>query len=75
MRTENALRRAFAIALFGCAAIGLSAQGLLDDLAVAIASDRAEEVSRLVARGMDPNSVDEKGDTALCIAARRPGSP
>src|SRR6478752_8270040 len=70
MRTDHVLRRALSVALFGCAALGASAQGLLDDFAVAIASDRAEEVSRLVARGMDPNSVDERGDTALCTAAR-----
>ena len=70
MRTDHVLRRALSVALFGCAALGASAQGLLDDFAVAIANDRAEEVSRLVARGMDPNSVDAKGDTPLCIAAR-----
>ena len=46
------------------------AQGLLDDLAVAVANDRTDEVRRLLARGMDPDSVDANGETMLCIAAR-----
>ena len=46
------------------------AQGLLEDLAVAVANDRADEVRRLLARGMDPDSVDANGETMLCIAAR-----
>jgi ankyrin repeat protein len=46
------------------------AQSLLDDLAQAVANDRVEEVRRLLARGMDPDSVDARGDTMLCVAAR-----
>ena len=47
-----------------------AAQGLLDDLAIAVANDRVDEVKRLVARGMDPDSVDANGEPMLCIAAR-----
>ena len=50
------------------------AQGLLDDLAAAATNDRADDVRRLLARGMDPNSVDSGGDTMLCIAARNGSS-
>jgi len=46
------------------------AQQIYEDLIVAVANDRADEVKRLLARGMDPNSVDPNGDPLLFIAAR-----
>ena len=58
---------AWATSLLSFAAL---AQGLLDDLAIAVANDRADEVRRLLARGMDPDSVEANGETMLCIAAR-----
>src|SRR6476469_1173245 len=70
MRIEHALRLLLLVALLVGAAMTVVAQGLLDDLAIAIANDRADDVSRLLARGMDPDSVDANGDTPLCIAAR-----
>ena len=63
-----------ALALVGAwllaASLTALAQGLLDDLVVAVTNDRADAVQRLLARGMDPNSVDANGDTLLCRAAR-----
>jgi len=52
------------------APIALSAQQIYEDLIVAVANDRADDVKRLLARGMDPNSVDPNGDPLLLIAAR-----
>jgi len=56
------------------ALLGLSlptfGEPLLDDLVQAVANDRVDVVEKLLARGMDPDSVDANGDTLLCIAAR-----
>jgi uncharacterized protein len=46
------------------------AQQVYEDLIIAVANDRADEVKRLLARGLDPNSVDPNGDPLLFIAAR-----
>src|SRR5437867_9943224 len=46
------------------------AQQVYEDLIIAVANDRADEVKRLLARGMDPNSVDRNGDPLLFTAAR-----
>ncbi|HLX27098.1 MAG TPA: ankyrin repeat domain-containing protein [Casimicrobiaceae bacterium] len=43
---------------------------LLDDLTQAVANDRVDEVKRLLARGMDPNSVNADSEPMLCTAAR-----
>jgi ankyrin repeat protein len=40
------------------------------DFIRALASDDAKAVSQLMARGVDPNSVNEKGEAALLFAAR-----
>ena len=48
----------------------LAAQNLLADFFIAATNDRAAEVRALLARGIDPNSVDAIGDTALIAAAR-----
>ena len=68
-RARSLLLRAFVSMIF-MASVSAFAQGLLDDLAVATANDRADDVRRLLMRGMDANSVDSSGDTMLCIAAR-----
>jgi uncharacterized protein len=75
-RTEPARRTAcLALALAAlAAAFPLPAQQLLEDLAIAVRNDRASEVRSLLAKGMDPNSVDGNGDPLLSIAARE-GSP
>ena len=47
-----------------------TAQQVYEDLIAAVANDRADEVKRLIARGMDANSVDPNGDPLLFTAAR-----
>jgi ankyrin repeat protein len=57
--------------LISCAApTALYAQALFDRFNMAVAADRADEVAALLARGMDPNTVDLNGDPALLVAAR-----
>jgi ankyrin repeat protein len=57
--------------LISCAApTALHAQALFDRFNMAVAADRADEVAALLARGMDPNTVDLNGDPALLVAAR-----
>jgi ankyrin repeat protein len=56
------------IALLGLS-LGATAEALLDELINAVANDRVDEVKRLLARGMDADSVDANGETMLCIAA------
>jgi ankyrin repeat protein len=65
--------RRLAIALLAAAALIAplaSAQALLDDLVIAVANDRASEVQKLLARGLDPNSVGGDGESLLYTAAR-----
>ena len=64
------VRAVFAAIWFAMAAVPALAQQIYDDLIVAVANDRADEVKRLLARGMDANSVDPNGDPLLFIAAR-----
>ena len=70
MFIDQMARATFAGLAMCMLSFALCAQGLLDDLTVAVANDRADDVKRLLARGMDPNSVDASGDTLLGIAAR-----
>jgi len=68
MRIE---RRRFIAAAAALAIVpSVGAESLLDELATDVANDRADSVRRLLARGMDPNSVDANGEPMLCIAAR-----
>jgi uncharacterized protein len=46
------------------------AQQVYEDLIIAVANDRADDVKRLLARGLDPNSVDPNGDPLLFTASR-----
>jgi len=41
-----------------------------EDFVFAVANDRAPMVKALLDRGMDPNTVDPKGEPALVVAAR-----
>jgi ankyrin repeat protein len=43
---------------------------LEEDFMIAVANDRAGQVKELLARGVDPNAVDQNGDPALVVAAR-----
>ncbi|HET9669469.1 MAG TPA: ankyrin repeat domain-containing protein [Casimicrobiaceae bacterium] len=68
MRIER--RRVLAAAAALALVPRVAAQPLLDELATGVANDRADAVRQLLARGMDPDSVDANGDPMLCIAAR-----
>ena len=66
-------RRAIGIALLVGALLGLQpahAQALYERFVQAVAVDRADEVAALLARGIDPNTVDPQGNPALVVAAR-----
>jgi len=67
------LRRLLAVVAVLCVASGpwpLAAQQLYDDLIFAVNNDRAEQVKGLLARGMDPDTVDRNGEPVLVAAAR-----
>jgi ankyrin repeat protein len=74
MRIEISPRRGCLVllaALFLSAApTALQAQALFERFNMAVAADRADEVAALLARGMDPNTVDLNGDPALLVVAR-----
>jgi ankyrin repeat protein len=57
-------------ALATLCAVPAGAQQLYDDLIFAVANDRSDTVRTLLARGLDPNSVDPNGDPLLYTAAR-----
>ena len=62
---------------FGCwmaAIAGIARADAYADFNRAVATDDVRGVSRMLARGMDPNTVNEKGEAALLTAARD-GSP
>src|SRR6266436_2734032 len=67
----TALLAALLATLIACTApIALHAQGLFTQFNMAVAADRTDEVAALLARGMDPNTVDLNGDPALVVSAR-----
>ena len=68
MRIDALLRRGLGIALLALAP--LSHATLLDDFLAAVANDRSDDVRAMLARGVDPDTVDANGDSALAIAAR-----
>src|SRR5438067_792448 len=71
IRMRSDFARSFVVAIFvALVALPSFAQQIYEDLIVAVANDRADEVKRLLARGMDPNSVDPNGDPLLVIASR-----
>lgn len=77
-RAHNAgLLRAGWSLLVSAALIGAAAPARADayeDFNRAVATDDARTLTRLLERGMDPNTVNEKGEPALITAARE-GSP
>jgi ankyrin repeat protein len=56
--------------VFASVVTAATAQQVYEDLIVAVANDRADEVKRLIARGMDASSVDSNGDPLLFTASR-----
>lgn len=54
----------------GSPAVLAAAPALYDDFVLAVANDRVDEVRELLARGMDPNTVDLNADPLLLVAAR-----
>src|SRR5215467_1258605 len=49
---------------------GASAQALYDRFIQAVTLDKSDDVRAMLARGMDPNTVDPNGDPVLLVAAR-----
>lgn len=49
------------------------AQAIYEEFNRAIATDDAATLTRLLARGMDPNTVNERGEPAIMTAAREGG--
>src|SRR5207247_8136565 len=79
-RVRNDLRRIGPYALFVSALLAFSptaprAQALYDTFVEAVAADRSDEVRALLARGIDPNTVDPRGDPVLLVAARAGWQP
>jgi len=75
MRTErrSPIRLLFVVAIaMPLALLATVARGqqAYEDFLAAVANDRADEVKKLLARGIDPNTVDKNGDPALVIASR-----
>ncbi|HXU52852.1 MAG TPA: ankyrin repeat domain-containing protein [Casimicrobiaceae bacterium] len=68
MRIERVLRALAAVAVLGMGSLAHAA--LLDDFLAAVANDRGTDVRAMLARGVDPDSVDANGDPAIVIAAR-----
>src|ERR1700694_154268 len=65
--------RAIRVALLAGAIFTLQpafGQALYERFVKAVAMDRSDEVSSLLARGVDPNTVDPEGNPALVVAAR-----
>ena len=67
-------KRIAAGALCAFAGFGLTAaapaQDLYERFVQAVVADRSDDVRAMLARGMDPNTVDPNGDPVLLIAAR-----
>ncbi len=66
---RRSLLRAAAAAVLALAGLQVRA-GSFEDFFRAVAMDDARTVASLLARGFDPNAVDEKGQPALFLALR-----
>jgi ankyrin repeat protein len=58
------------LALICLGSTGAWGQALYDRFITSVAMDRSEDVAALLARGMDPNTVDPNGEPVLVVAAR-----
>ncbi len=64
-------RRRLVVTVLACLLpLAASAQQLLEDFMFAVNNDKAADVRAMLARGMDPNTVDANGDPVLYVAAR-----
>jgi len=70
MRFDHVVLRAALGALLIALPVSAFAQSLLDDMIQAVGNDRVDELKALLARGMDPDSIDANGEPMLGIAAR-----
>ena len=59
----------YLVVLFG---VSLANAGSYDEFFAALQRDDAVQVRQLIARGFDPNTVNNKGDYALIVALREP---
>ena len=64
----KSIRRATAAVLLGVATLAVAAPA--DDMRKAVEFDDANTVQKLLARGIDPNLVDAKGNPMLVVALR-----
>jgi ankyrin repeat protein len=53
-----------------CAGAGAPGDALYDRFIQSVAIDRSDDVAAILARGMDPNTVDPNGEPVLVVAAR-----
>jgi len=60
----------YALQLPGLVSAAPAQESLYDRFVQAVVADRRSEVRDLLARGMDPNTVDPNGDPVLLIAVR-----
>ncbi len=66
MKRRRWCQQALALAALGLA--GCASAGAFDDFFTAIRRDRGDEITALLARGLDPNTSDEQGRTGLLLA-------
>jgi ankyrin repeat protein len=59
-----------AFGLMFAAPYAVHAEDSYDSFVQAVAIDRSDQVRAMLARGMDPNTVDPNGDPVLLVAAR-----
>src|SRR3982075_1465646 len=62
--------RLLPLLMLGLAPAPAGAQALYERFIQSVTIDRSDEVAALLARGIDPNTVDPSGDPVLVIAAR-----
>ena len=71
---RNASRKPFSLACILLAASlcqpPVAAAGVYEDLRSAVENDQTSEIAKLLARGADPNTPDERGNTLLMVAVR-----
>ena len=70
----NASRRSFSLVCILLAASlcqpSIAAAGVYEELRSAVENDHTADVAKLLARGADPNTPDERGNTLLMVAVR-----
>ncbi|ANQ84766.1 ankyrin repeat domain-containing protein [Azoarcus olearius] len=71
MRTPDSARRFILVAALGaCLCWGPARAGSYDDALSSARLGDTAQLQRLLERGIDPNTVDEQGNTLLILAAR-----